>query len=66
MSAKFCILIYLSRLDKIDPAIASIGADLATSSKLTQTYGLAFLVGAVQDILGEFLGKCRQPTEYIN
>ncbi len=52
---------FLSRLDKIDPAIASVGADLVASSKLTQTYGLAFLVGAVQDILGEFLGKCRHP-----
>jgi hypothetical protein len=56
----------IHHLDKIDPAIASVGADLAASSKLTQTYGLAFLVGAVQDILGEFLGKCREPTEYIN
>jgi hypothetical protein len=56
----------INPLDKIDPAIASVGADLAASSRLTQTYGLAFLVGAVQDILGEFLGKCREPTEYIN
>jgi hypothetical protein len=45
------------RLEKIDPAIASVRTDLIASSKLTQTYGLAFLVGGVQDILGEFLGN---------
>ncbi len=49
--------VYFVRLEKIDPAIASVRTDLIASSKLTQTYGLSFLVGGVQDILGEFLGN---------
>jgi hypothetical protein len=52
------------RLEKIDPAIASVRTDLIASSKLTQTYGLAFLVGGVQDILGEFLGM--PPSTFLN
>jgi len=50
-------IVYFVRLEKIDPAIASVRTDLIASSKLTQTYGLSFLVGGVQDILGEFLGN---------
>jgi hypothetical protein len=43
-------------LEKIDPAIASVRNDLITSSQLTQTYGLSFVVGGMQNILGDFLG----------
>ena len=43
-------------IEKIDPAIASVRNDLITSGQLTQSYGLSFLVGGVQTILGDFLG----------
>ena len=45
--------------DKIDPAITTVRNDLIASSQLTQTYGLSFVVGGTQDILGDFLGMPR-------
>jgi hypothetical protein len=44
------------KLDKVDPAVASVRNDLISSSYLTQTYGLSFLVGGTQNILADFLG----------